>query len=353
MTSDNPPPLDITKMTSDNPSHILQVDVVFNLATIFTMAALIMYSIIIPSNPDEVNSFLKFTVFISFLLSSSANRLSIFVNIILATLRSIHICRPFYVVSKRGIMYATVACLVFWVAISTGEIHAICNHIIEKYWGIYRTSPKFSADSSKQGLYMWYFVFTHLSGYFLGVVTLGSMDMGPLWSNHDEAEEVLVFVCAAITFIFPAMVSMITTAIQFVWLRAGKDREKNRNITVTIILLTISFCLCNVLSLVITVVVCYTPLLRGSDYPKYERRDDVIRMFYKIMFTCQTLLPLTSATISPLILILRGGSLRKYVRYLMVCKIRPITSPFWSSLSANNPIGIMLQNMGARSTDNI
>eukprot|EP00116_Pleurobrachia_bachei_P013857 sb/3474119/ len=142
---------------------------------------------------------------------------------------------------------------------------------------------------------------------------------------------------------------MVTTAIQFVWLRAGKDRDKNRNITVTIILLTISFCLCNVLSLVITVVVCYTPLLRGRDYPKYEHRDDVIRMFYKIMFTCQTLLPLTSATISPLILILRGKSLRRYVQYLVVCKIRPITS----SLSANLPNGIVLQNLRARSTDNM
>ena len=107
--------------------------------------------------------------------------------------------------------------------------------------------------------------------------------------------------------------------------------------------------MCNVLSLVVTVVVCYTPVLRGSDYPKYEHRDDVIRAFYKIMFSCQTLLPLTMATLSPLILIIRGRSLRKYVRYLVVCKIRPVTSSVLHSLSGNVPNGMALQNMRARS----
>lgn len=205
--------------------------------------------------------------------------------------------------------------------ITIGEIYAIQIRSINQFWNKYY-SVNFDKDSHnyKQGLYMWYYIFTTLTGYYLTLSFLGQ-GLGDFSLDfiHDGSDDLIIaYVFLIITFLIPSLITAVCMVIQWRALKKAKvavdtsvENNKHSHVTKTILLLTISFVICNTASIAFVTVISFLQTFRGKD--GLLKDDTAIHTFYRLVFFFQSTLPLINSTINPIIFMVRGTALKNYV----------------------------------------
>jgi uncharacterized membrane protein len=270
---------------------------------------------------------------------------------------------PFSDINKKGICSALGVITLFWVLMSAGEVYTQKEINIEFHWTKYEEerekgtmSAEEDAKNRKQYLYLWYYIYTSVAGFYHIAEFLGDRipwSVGLYPSQGKDAtktisESVALYGLFLIGFVIPCLVAIACLIVKAITLRkpsvGGTAAEKrNSRVTNTIIMLTLVFVICNTINIVIISVAMWYPdwflrvtssssdtsekpaeaPLAGSEVPKEGKKspivttkgvtdDDVIIRFYRSMFAVQQILPLLNSTLSPIILVLRGSEIRRF-----------------------------------------
>ena len=307
-----------------------------------TVSCLIQYLALDMEKKDEkfVYPSFKYFSYISFLISSIAVRISIFLNALLSIVRTIMIRDPFSQPSKVGICIAVSLMTFLWTFLTVGEIYTVNLVGIEGHWSNYTAgtppehlNPAEDAKNRKQYLYLWYFIYTSATGYnfimeslgsklpwSVGLYTIGENDQ---MNTKTICETASLYGTFCVAFLIPCIVSIVCLIIQSAYLSkpsvGGSENNNNKKVTNTIMMLTTVFVLCNALNIIIILIAMFDDAwFREKDAESGEEitvtTDEKIIGFYRSMFAVLQLLPLINSTLSPVVLIWRGSALKEYIK---------------------------------------
>lgn len=314
---------------------------------------------------DYVYPSVEYLCYFSFFISSIAIRVSIFLNATLTVVRTMMIGNPFSEPKKARVFISLGVIVFFWVIMTAGEVYTQKTINIELHWTEFVAQTKKMRlrekqlekmmMNRKQYLYMWYYIFTSVAGYYHIVEFLGdrlpwSVDLYTVGFKVDEVNKSMAsttesagaYIMFFLAFVIPTLIAIICLIAQAVFLKkSGVEGVENNNkkITKTIILLTVVFVICNTISIIYCSIASYTdymlpstsndttsdvnPVHNGKQRVTVIIDDEKIRAFYRSMFVFQQVLPLLNSTLSPMILIWRGSALRLYFKKTL--KILPLS----------------------------
>ena len=281
---------------------------------------------------DFVHPSVEYFSFSSFLISSIAVRISIFLNAMLSIVRTIMIKDPFSQPSKIGICITVGLMTFLWTFLTAGEIYTINVIGIEDHWTRYTNSTpcdplKEDAKNRKQYLYLWYFIYTSATGYNFIIESLGDKltwsvglyfpGSGDSKSLQDICERASLYGTFCVAFVIPCIVSIFCLVIQSAYLRkpsVGGSENNNKKVTNTIMMLTLVFVVCNAVNIIIISIAMFHESWFMDEDSKGVASDENIIGFYRAMFAVLQLLPLINSTLSPVVLIWRGTALKEYIK---------------------------------------
>ena len=187
----------------------------------FTVTCLIQYLVL--DMKEKVRDFVypsvEYFSYISFLISSTAVRISVFLNAMLSIVRTIMIRDPFSQPSKVGICIAVGLMTFLWTFLTVGEICTICIVGVDQHWKIYADSrpdePEGEdAKNRKQYLYLWYFIYTSATGYNFIMESFGdnlpwSLHLHSTGLNKKTYERLSLYGTFLVAFVIPCIVSIV------------------------------------------------------------------------------------------------------------------------------------------------
>ena len=318
-------------------------DIATGIGGIFNIVSLIAYQHVdFPSeDPGFVDPHFQHLVTINYVWCNLAVKMSVFVNVILAVLRTVAIVNPFQRFNRRLITLFSFLYLTIWVLILAGEVyftkHSI-NQGWQKYLDKYSNHPNFSINS-KMFMYVWYFLFTTVPGYMLSLEGLAQVErklfcsdnftcsyhfcyeppaMRDAFFDNEGCEQFFGFFWLIAPNVLPAVVVLICLVIIIRRLQnvevdqaACVETSVARKTTVSILLISVVYIVCNTISFFFVILITYT-----GDYI-VNLDPDKVRTFYWLMFGFQNGLPLLSSLMNPVIMISRGTAVRKSFKLML------------------------------------
>ena len=267
---------------------IVGISALLNASTIVCYLATIEYN----QTQSHVSTLLQISAILTYLISSIAIRVSAFINIVLAVARTINIISPFIQLKTSGMNISTIIYTLIWIGITSCDIPTIHARI---------TSKNYSCENC---LYMWHFIFSPLSGYWWVVKSPLIPD-----SMHQASEVFLAYIFFIVPFALPVFISVICMVIQSYYLLRKSDISDrhtsliHRQVTKTITLTTSLFFFCYST----TAIVSISKFTQLSEI----KNPDVGRGYYHLCYFLFSIISTINAAINPLILIIRGRSLRE------------------------------------------
>ena len=216
---------------------------------------------------------------VSFFLTSLTSHSSVFYNMVLVVVRTINIVFPTRSIPKKAIIVCIFSTPILWTAVNLYEITSL--YMINDY------------------------VFTTYNQVFLLIVATnaGSELLYMLLKNHSSRRWLTHSVCIGIPYIVPSLITITCCVIQVLSLRririSGQSTQRNRTITITILQLTAVFLVCN------------TAHFSVLFYLNIAASEQKLEHWF-ILYIAGTIMPLLNSFINPMILIIRGQSLRSY-----------------------------------------
>ena len=308
-------------------------DIFVSLGGLLMVVSMILYlSIDMEHIPREyvIPSMAGFCI-ASFVTSSIAIRMSIVLNAVLCLARTVMIKNPFARISKKAVLIVISAIFIFWTLLTVGDVFAIrdinigtdWNQAFESREANNVTIDEYISSTPKMYLYLWYFVFNSMAGYyhvieFLSTTLPWSSELWPHDSHHIETAEMIVpYVMFVLAYLIATFVAIICLVIQAIHLKKSEfSSENNRQVTITIVILTSIFVFCNTVSIVFISIVVETWEQQysedGSLIKTVSKDSSKIQRFYRGMFIFQQMVPLLNAALNPMVLICRGSKLKEY-----------------------------------------
>ena len=222
-------------------------------------------------------------------ISSTSIRAGVFYNLVLSVVRSLNIVNPFYQVKLGWIKIVCALYPVIWFIIAAYDI----------YWVVDLGYLNFPVALFKYMIYM-PMVSNGLASQLLG---------------EDASYVEHIFFGMTIPFLIPAVIVIICFVFQIYHLSATRPLLKNnkkvisKRPAITIFQLTLLFLVCNLSS---TAVYIYFFLPSGSEQRRTGANDA------RVMYVATCVLHVVNATFSPLIMILRGRSLKNTIKSQLV-----------------------------------
>ena len=265
-----------------------------SLATSLTLGYLLSFSLP-PTTPDFLlpNTTLytlppntSHYIMMSYYLSSFTVRSSTWINLVLSLVRSVHIMTPHvkvrwsYVVTPILIISLLIICVMILDQLAESDVGE------PTIWHRIRFNFIFSMTGRRICLYI---------ARKLCVVI---------------SKETMWTVCIILPFVVPAVVSMVAmvTQVYFMVLKPGVSRKTNRKISTTIIYLTSVYVVVNTSYFLCTLMYLYL-------------EQEMSPGMSSALFVTSNILPYISSLINPLIITLRGKSVRQHFTTVMTCKL--------------------------------
>ncbi|KAL5257721.1 hypothetical protein ACHWQZ_G012591 [Mnemiopsis leidyi] len=243
-------------------------------------------------------------ILISFLISSSSIRVGVFNTLVLSVVRSINIVQPFYQIKLGYLKLVTAIYPVTWVILGSLDIYGIVD------LG-YMANPK--------ALFK-HFIYKPMSGSGLATLLLG----------EDATYLQIILFGMTVPFLIPCLIVCVCLAFQIHYLNISTAHLKqgtkisSRRPAITIFQLTLLFVICNIAA---TIVFISYYVSSGSQTRRTDASDA------RIMYLSSCVLHVFNAAFSPLIMILRGRSLKTTI----TSELRSFRSRFSSRSSSVEP----------------
>ena len=252
--------------------------------------------------PSAATLYLQISAITTYFVSSIAIRVSIFINIILAVVRTINIISSSVHVNIRFVDFSVVIYALIWTVITACDVYAVAHRVATKDY------------QCENCVYMWHFMFSPLSGYWWVVKS-------PLITadNHEAAEVYLAYVFLIGPFLLPATIAIICMILQsYKLFRKQNVRLRlQREVTMSIFYATFVF----FVFYSTTTIVSMAKFTQLSNHQGAEAGQ----VYYRLCYFLYSLMPIMNAAVNPWILIIRGASLqRSTIRYIR--KLRRIVS---------------------------
>ncbi|KAL5268344.1 hypothetical protein ACHWQZ_G002269 [Mnemiopsis leidyi] len=237
----------------------------------------------------------------TYIIFSLTSRVSIFFNTVLVAIRTIHVVFPTHVISRNRVMVVLVAGQVIWIFIAAFDVVGL-QHILPYFDRTAVIVNETTRPVTKYTVLIDSMVVNPLTGFFV------------LYYIYDKMCNVLNFNVIAvyvlvkgIPFVLPSAMSIACMLIQTYFLiirsRVGRHSAVSRRITVTVLYLTIIFVVCNIPDFVLNLVclnVIAIPVKHLSAY-------------MCVTFVSSVMLPFVNSLLNPLVLLMRGSSLKQSV----------------------------------------
>ena len=223
-----------------------------------------------------------FMVPIAYGIYSITFKVSVFLNLTIAIVRSIKILLPFYRMRIIGIGVATVFYALCWAAFSAWHI---------RNWEL--------GNESLLGTYV------YSPGQYQAVYHPGAT-----WT--DQFRNVALFI--GFPYLLPSCIVVLCMTVQ-IWtiLKQRPDRTANtqtqRQITITILMLTVLFFLCNTVYVVYPI---YYGLVAYEIIPYYHPQYE--KTVHMVAHVTGVLCPFINAALNPVILVMRGQALSGFLK---------------------------------------
>ena len=246
-------------------------------------------------------------ILIFYCISSTSIRAGVFYNLVLSVVRSVNIVRPFYQVKLGWIKIACIVCPFLWFLVASYDV----------YWMVNLGYIGFPIALFK------YLVYMPMVGNGVASDTLGD-DVSYL--------ETILF-GMSVPFLFPAVVVTVCFVFQLYYLSSASKvamsmrinrKAMSRRPAVTIFQLTLLFLICNLSS---TAVYIYFFLPSGREQRRTGAKDA------RVMYLASCVLHIVNAAFSPLIMILRGRSLKRAI-WSQLVSIRSLINTRSSSVGS-------------------
>ena len=250
------------------------------------------------------NTLSSVLILLCFLSSSTSIRVGVFYNLILSVVRSINIVQPFYQVNLGYLKVASVVYPVIWAVVGAVDV----------YWVVdlgYMMYPKAMFK---------HMIYKPMSGSGLAALVLG----------EDATYLQIILFGMTVPFLIPSLLVTICLVFQIHYLNIstahlGKGAKiVSKRPAITILQLTLLFITCN---LTATAVFIYFYAPSGSEQRRTGARDA------RLMYVSSSVLHVFNATFSPLIMILRGRSLKTAIQ----SEIKSIKTKFSTRSSSVEP----------------
>ena len=222
---------------------------------------------------------------VAYTIFSVTFKISVYLNSVIAVVRTINILLPFYRIRIRWISIVTVIYTLSWLSFTVWKVQY------------------FRFDSSSD-LY-------HL--YSPGQVEV---------VRHDAPDEIVdcsnVLLFIGLIFVFPACVAVVCMVIQIRSIlkqRTGRtaNTDKQRQMTITIFALTVLFSFCNAIFVAYPIQTCLD--IHISDEIRFE--SDRMRKVKMLAHITGFLCPFINAAFNPVILVVRGEALSMYLKKML------------------------------------
>ena len=219
---------------------------------------------------------------VAYTIFSVTFKVSVFLNLAIAIVRTINILLPFYRMRILGIAIAAVIYTLGWTGFTIWQLQKF-HHAISLL-NQYLYSP-----GQYQAVYH--------SGHNYGI----------------QCRNVFLFV--GLPYVFPSCVVVVCMAIQIrTILKQRPDRTTNtqtqRQITITIFALTVLFFFCNTIYLVYPIHFC----LDVNTADKIKFAPDRAKRVYMMAHVTGVLCPFLNAALNPVILVVRGQALSGFLK---------------------------------------
>ena len=235
----------------------------------------------------EEDTGLKILLPILYFLTSLTARVSVFLSTMIAVVRTLNITLPTYRTNKKLVVFALMFCVVWWLVFLSGDM-------------IYYKTQLDKSPLTFLFMFNFYLTVPTPGHYFTEKIFQG---MGiPLFSESLGIYSFLLY--TGIPFVLPTLVCILCMCIQ-IWhlatkgLQNGNNQQFKKDITITILLLTSVFTICNVLYVTVVFAKRVSGIYTGSEYLEYSLKN---------------MLPYVNSLLNPIILIIRGSSLRTFVK---------------------------------------
>ena len=249
-------------------------------------------------------------------------KVSVFLNLTVASARTINIIQPFYRINNRAWVIAVAVYILGWIIFTVVQISLEETPQHESVYDAYLYSP----------------------GQYQIVERAGHL--------KNECRNISLFI--GLPYLLPSVVVVVCMVVQsHTLLKMQPEKSTNtdvqRNITVTIFMMTVLFFVCNTVYVVYPITHCIEILQeKGFDSETFHDKE---RKKYMWRFLTGVVAPFVNAAFNPLILIARGKALKAAIRN----KSRRITE--FTSVGMGRPSrtsqggGTVLMNMNSVVTD--
>ena len=224
---------------------------------------------------------------VSYNLTSLTVRFSVWISLALSLVRTVHIVKPHVVVRRWQVI--TPILVVFFLSVCL----MVFSYIAESdagqtnIWHRVRFNLIFTMTGKR--------IYLYVARKMCVVIS----------------KETLWTLSIIIPFVLPALISFVAMAIQVYYMAikpgVSKKIKSNRRITVTIIYLTLVYVLVNTLYFLTTIMYVYVV-------------QDMTPGISFALFVTSTILPFINSLANPLIIAIRGKSIRRHFKHMLRCK---------------------------------
>jgi hypothetical protein len=243
---------------------------------------------------------MTFLVKLTYIIFSLTSRVSVYFNTVLVLVRTIHVVFPTHSISRGKVMVVLVAGQVIWLSVAALDI-----------LGLQQILPYFSDSGSgedelpatQNDVLIDSLVVNPLTGFFILFYLFDKM------CNIHNFNIIGVYVLVkGVPFVLPAVISIACMVVQTYCLiirsSVGRHSAVSRRITITVLYLTTVFVACNIPDFILNLV-CLGVISISIDH---------LPTYMCIMFISSVMLPFVNSLLNPLILLIRGSSLKQSVR---------------------------------------
>ena len=231
------------------------------------------------------------SIFVSFYIITQVSfHVSAFLNVMLTTVRSISIFLPFYVINKRAIILSTVLYTLAWFFFVMYEWIGL----------IFFMDFSHEADIAHS-----FYVYSRPLGLIIHNIVY---KIAPIPVAQKITSPMIITLAIGIAYGIPSLISLLCGITQSIFLfrrtqmgQSEKKPNKTKRMYKTILILTVVFFICNTTYLLISIV----------DDKRWARIQESVGGNYVLVFSSNHLFYLNSL-LTPLILIIRGSSLRLF-----------------------------------------
>lgn len=249
---------------------------------------------------------------VSFFVSATTSHSSVFFHLLLVFLRTINIIKPFYYIKRRAVIWAVVVNPLCWMGFATFSIY------------LYEYGVKRAAIGD----------FVVRFFYYTLIPNLGHSVFETYADDMEHHHLITAFILVGIPFVLPTIICIVCVIVSNMALRsnAGKQSKVSQKITRTILMITVMFVVCN------TTYFMVMTAMHLSTWAKSFYSTHIC--FVYLVYVAGTMLTFVNSLLNPILLVIRGSSLRQYVESLFKRKRK---SPKQQSIDAIT-LGVVVRN---------